>query len=77
MYITETASSSDSASGSSAKTAKVSCMTVTQDVLLKTATVLIIGVFGYKRAVCLIDDGSMRSFIRGELAEELKIPILS
>ena len=41
------------------------------EVLLKTATVFISGPAGTKKAICLFDDGSQRSYIRKGLAEEL------
>ena len=45
------------------------------DIFLKTATVLIDASSGPRRAICLVDEGSQRSFMRRELAEELGLPV--
>ena len=45
------------------------------DIFLKTATVLIDASSGPHRTICLVDDGSQRSFMRRELAEELGLPV--
>jgi hypothetical protein len=45
------------------------------DIFLKTATVLIDAPSGPRRAICFVDDGSHRSFIRRELAEDLGLPV--
>ena len=46
------------------------------DVLIKTATVTIQGPTGEKRAICLVDDGSQRSYIRRQLADELELDVV-
>ena len=45
------------------------------DVLLKTATVLLRGPNGTRKILCFFDDGSQKSFIRKELADELNLEI--
>ena len=45
------------------------------DIFLKTATVLIDASSGPHRTICLVDDGSQRSFMQRELAEELGLPV--
>ena len=50
--------------------------TTSVEVLLKTATVFISGPNGVRKAICFFDDGSQKSFIRRELAEELNLEII-
>jgi hypothetical protein len=43
---------------------------------VKTATVMIHGPNGSKRAICLFDEGSHRTYIRTKLAQELGLSIV-
>lgn len=49
--------------------------TATGGIFLKTATVMVHGPAGSKRAICLVDDGSQRTYVRRGLAEELALGI--
>ena len=67
--------------GSIATTAKVNpvvqaCAQLYGQVFLKTATILVEGRNGPRRAICLVDGGSQRSFIRRGFAEELDLQVV-
>ena len=50
------------------------CAATFGEIYLKTATVIIDSPSGPRRTICLVDDGSHRSYIKESLAKELRVP---